>query len=362
MAAVEFAANNALSNQLWEQRLNVEVIEATYLNRFVGTSADSMIQEKIQPNKNPGDRVTCGLRGTLSGPGKQGNAVLKGDTEAFTNASDTLFLDLLRHGTAVPAGMTIDAQRVPYELREEGFDSLKQWYADRLDDALFNQLCGFTPQTDTRFTGNQAVIAPSTNNIMRAKGIATDALVAADSTATLTLASLDAMKERAKTMRDQFSQPIIRPCMVMGEPFYVVFIHDFQLTDLRRETGDAGWFGIQRAAMQGGAVSGNPIFTGAAGVYNNMILHVSTRVTNGVTSGASQANTKRAVLCGAQAAWISWGQGYGATSFRWVEELEDFGHQLEIAVGSIWGLKKSVFNSVDFATIVQTTYAAAHTS
>lgn len=365
MATVEFGVNNALTNQLWEAQLNVEVIEATFFHRFVGPTSLSMIQEKNEPNKSAGDRVTCGLRGILSADGKQGNEVLEGDEEGFSTFDDQLFIDELRHATSIPGGATIDAQRVPYNLREEGYDAMKQWYAERVDEAMFNQLCGFTPATSTKRTGQQAVIAPSANNIIRPGGKTTDeGLLAAD---TMTLANVDALKERASTMRQQFGQPIIRPFMIMGEPYYVLFIHDFQETDLRRDAGAVGigWLQLQRDAMQGGAVSGNPLFSGALGMYNNVILHKSTRVTEGVdsvTPTTAVTAVRRAVFCGAQAAWVAWGQSYGESSFRWVERLTDYQKALGIAAASVWGLKKSRFRSVDFGSIVLATRATAHDS
>ena len=44
---------------------------------------------------------------------------------------------------------------------------------------------------------------------------------------------------------------------------------------------------------------------------------------------------------------------------NWVEELFDFKNQLGVSAGAIWGLKKTIFNSLDFGTIVVPTYAAA---
>lgn len=364
MATVEFGVNNPLSNEAWEAQLNVEVIEATYFARFVGKTSQSMIQEKEELNRGPGSKVTCGLRGILTADGKQGNETLEGDEEAFATYDDSLFIDELRHAVSVPAGGTIDAQRVPYDLRAEGYDALKQWYAERIDEAMFNQLCGYTPQIKTKRTGQQAVLAPSANNIIRPNNRANDqSLVAGDE---ISLPQVDALRERASTMRDQFGQPIIRPFSIMGEPYFVLFIHDYQETDLRRDAGAGGWLQIQRDALQGGAISDNPIFTGAIGCYNNVILHKSTRVTQGVdTSGADDVaapNTRRAVFCGAQAAWVAWGQSYGQSSFRWVEKLTDYQKQLGIAASSVWGLKKSRFRSVDFATIVLATFAQPHSA
>lgn len=366
MSTTEFGVNNPLSNEGWESTLYAEVIEETFVKKFVGPGSDAMIQEKEDLSSKPGSKVTIGLRGILTGDGKQGNEVLEGDEESIATFDDALFIDELRHATSVPGGGTIDAQRVPYALREVGYDAMKQWYAERYDESFFNQICGFTPamgaaQSNTKRTGLQSVIAPSTNNIIRPNNRANDQSLVAGDEITLTL--VDALRERASTMRQRFDQPIIRPFKINGEDYYVLFVHDNQQTDLRRDAGNGGWLQIQRDALQGGAISGNPIFEGALGVYNNVILHKATRITEGVQSAdptTAVPNTRRAVLCGAQSAWMSWGQMYGESSFSWVEELTDFQKALGIAVSSVWGLKKSVFRGVDFGTILLPTFAAPH--
>lgn len=112
--------------------------------------------------------------------------------------------------------------------------------------------------------------------------------------------------------------------------------------------------------MTGGEIVDNPIFDGSLGVYNGVILHSDTRVTQGVTSGAAQSNTRRSVFCGAQAGMMAYGRDNGPERFTWVEELFDYENELGVSAGMIWGLKKSVFNSTDYATIVCSSYAAAH--
>lgn len=364
MATVEFGVNNPLSNELWEAQLNVEVIEQTFAYRFIGDDTQSLIQRKEEPSKAAGDRVTCGLRGILVGRGKVGSEVLEGDEEAFSTADDTLFIDELRHAVSIPAGYTIDAQRVPYNLRMEGYDGVKQWYADRFDDAFFNQICGNTAVTDVALSGQQAILAPSVNNIIRVNNRANDqSLVAGDE---LKLTHIDNLVERASTMRQRFNQPIIRPFIMAGDRYYVMFLHDFQATDLQRDTGAAGWRTLQDNAMRGGDVTQNNLFRGALGMYNNTILHKATRVTEGVNSGTGVADptSRRAVFCGAQAAWAAWGAGYGGESgqstYKWVEKLTDYQKALGIAATSIWGMKKSQFETNDFGTIVLSTFAQAH--
>ncbi len=110
----------------------------------------------------------------------------------------------------------------------------------------------------------------------------------------------------------------------------------------------------------GGNESKNPIYTGALGEYNNVILHQDKRVTVGITNaGATVTTVRRAAFCGAQAAVFAYG-GDGGQEMSWVEELFDYKNQLGIAAGMIWGLKKTMFNSLDFGTLTISTYAAAH--
>ena len=95
-------------------------------------------------------------------------------------------------------------------------------------------------------------------------------------------------------------------------------------------------------------------------MYNNMILHESTRVTQGVnsSSGAAIANVRRAVLCGAQAVTMGFGrEGSRPSNFNWVEEYFDFKNQLGVAAGSIYGIKKARYNSLDFGTVVMSSWS-----
>jgi len=122
---------------------------------------------------------------------------------------------------------------------------------------------------------------------------------------------------------------------------------------------------IQKAAMMGGQISGNPIYTGALGEYNGVILRSSQDIPLGCNSSTpttAVSNVRRAVLLGSQAAVIAYGQNnYGPSKYRWNEELLDHKRKLEVSAWSIWGLKKSVFASADFGTVVISTYAAAST-
>src|SRR5262249_38296779 len=148
--------------------------------------------------------------------------------------------------------------------------------------------------------------------------------------------------------------PKIRPIRIEGGEHYVMYIHPIQTTSLRAGVNAGQWLDIQKAAMTGGEITNNPIFTGALGMYNNVILRGGEQVPLGVNSPTAPtvANARRAVFLGAQAAGIAFGQNSGENKYRWNEELYDHKRRLEVSAWSIFGCKKFVWNSSDFATIV----------
>jgi N4-gp56 family major capsid protein len=173
------------------------------------------------------------------------------------------------------------------------------------------------------------------------------------------------MIDRART-KGKVLSPVIRPVKIMGEDKYVMFIHPFQHHQLRTNTATAQYMDIQKAAIQGGQISKNPIYTGSIAEYNNVILHESTRVpggAGGATDGQSVSSggttsVYRSIFSGAQAGCCAVGRDTDTgMSASWFEELFDYGNQLGVAGGLIYGIKKSVFNSKDFSTIVVSTFS-----
>jgi N4-gp56 family major capsid protein len=150
--------------------------------------------------------------------------------------------------------------------------------------------------------------------------------------------------------------------MVDGVGKYVMFLHDYQVTDMRISTSAGQWLDIQKAALAGGIGAKSPIYTGALGEYNNVVLHKWNRIPVGISNaGAAQTSTRRAIFCGAQAAVVGFGKEFAKGShYKWIEELFDYERELGVSAQTVWGVKKSVFNSLDFGAIVATTYAVAH--
>lgn len=255
MAVTEYGVNHALAVKLWAKKLATEVLKETEIADYIGTSDNSLIQVKTETQKGPGDKITHGLRMQLTGSGIQGDGTLEGNEEQLTTYSDAIYIDQLRH--AVRSGGKMSEQRIPFSIREEAKDGLKDWWTDRIATSIFNQLAGNTAVTDTRYTGNQATVAPDAAHwIWSSVDHTTDATL--DSSDVIDLSVID----RCIAMAESIS-PAIRPVMIRGQKHYVIFLHPYQAYDLRRNTATGQWLDIQKAAIQGGEISKNPIFNGA---------------------------------------------------------------------------------------------------
>jgi len=408
-----YGVNDNLAVKIWAKKLFVEALKATMLDKFIGTGNDSAIQVKDDLSKSSGDKLTIGLRMQLSGDGVIGDSTLEGNEEALTTFTDSLYIDQLRHAVKVVGNMS--QQRVNFDIRAEAQSGLVDWWADRLDVSYINQLAGntyATSRTDlsvaqAAITGLNSTVGPytaeTTGNIgataVQVPGTETRGIIpiAIDSMANIPatgnwttweaalvnektestadanngyfrLSMLDAAVVKARTLATP-----IRPIKINGMEVYVAILHPYQVLDLRRNVNNGQWMDIQKSAMMGGQITNNPIFTGAVGMYNGVIIHEDARipragsgtktdlaaseVAGDATTAVTTANKDicRGIFLGAQAGCIAFGRSYGLTGtnvkYKWTEVLNDYENQLGVSAALVYGCKKTVFNSKDFGTL-----------
>lgn len=355
MAETQFGVNDALATKLWSKNLSAAEREYLDIAPLMGEDENSIIHVKEETRKGAGDKVTFGLMARLTGEGKTENETAEGNGESLSIYNDALYINELGHVAASRSENTIDAQRVPFNLREKCKMGLGMWWADRKSASFFNQVCGYTPQTNTKYTGLNAVTAPSSTRHLFAGTASNDQSLTSSDIFTLDL--IDQAVEMARVGAN-----MVQPVRIGGKKVYVMYLHPYQVMSLRTNSSSGQWLDIQKAAMAGAESTKSPIFTGALGEYNGVVLRFSQDVTNGVhsSSGAAQTSVRRAVLLGAQSACVGYGQNNsGPNKYRWNEELLDHKRKLEVSAWAIWGLKKTVFDSKDFGTVVVSTYAAA---
>src|SRR5690606_14174722 len=131
---------------------------------------------------------------------------------------------------------------------------------------------------------------------------------------TFTVSLIDRAVEAARS-----GPMMVRNIMIGGQPKYVQYLSEGQVTSLRTNTSSGQWLDITKFTYSGVDVSKNPIYSGALGEYNGVILRRSQDVTRGVHSsnGTVDTDVQRSVLLGAQAACCAFGMKAGPNKFRW---------------------------------------------
>jgi N4-gp56 family major capsid protein len=364
MAFRENLTSDALSNQQWAEGLEAQVLDKISYVNYIGTSGSSLVQQRNELVRNAGDTITYGLR-------PQDYPVLLGESDeyegnenAITTYTDSIVINEI--GLPYRWKTRMSRQRVKFEDREEAQAAISDGMANGLDIAFFIQISGFDATSGSYFgynmatlpatmEGNNAVTSPdAAHHIFAGTGNAADEDLADNDDFTLELISL-----AVQTAKVDVDIPI-RPVRINGGEYYVVFVHPYQLAQLR--ASGSRWDGVMLAAMQGGFVKDNPLLVGTMGVWDGCLIVESTRVTPGVNSSTKAviSTVRRAVFCGAQAATIAWGRtGGDPGSFVWEEERFGYGRQRGIAASALVGLKKNRYNSQDFATIVISSWSEA---
>ena len=359
MGATEFATTDAQAVKRWSNSLAREAISKTFFRRFLGKGPNSIIQQHTDLESAAGDQIKYDVIMQNRGDGVQGDTTLENYEEELEFYQATINIDQLRNAVSF---RRMSQQRTLHNLRKEARSVLSDWFAWKYDTLMFAYLAGVA--------GDDLETASGT---IGASGFAGNALTdyssdtahhidesAGGGNSSFGLEILDVAKAKAKTLN-----PRLRPVMVNGSPKFVAVLHPYSVHTLRRETGANGWTEIHSRVADGGSKS--PIYTGALGEYNGIVLHESEYIPR-TTSTGDTAN----LFLGAQAASFAMGNAYdktdqssngGGSYFSWNEQKNDYGNKKGIAAGSCFGIQRNIFNGDSFGTLlletVQTTPAVS---
>jgi N4-gp56 family major capsid protein len=119
-----------------------------------------------------------------------------------------------------------------------------------------------------------------------------------------------------------------------------MFVHTLCARDLKNSSS---WQSAQRDAMPRGL--NNPIFTGALGMWDGVIVVESERmpILSGV--GASSINVAHNALCGAQSFLFAQAGTEEMQQVEIIEEDFDYKEDKGFAIRSVFEVKKALFNS-----------------
>ena len=319
-----FASGDALAAKIWSVALYKDAIKDIFFAKYTGKSAQSIIQTKTELTKKKGEIMVFGLRMRLTGDGvNTDNDYLEGNEEEMTFHDFSITLE--ERGNAVRAKSKLDLQRPAFDLRTEFKAGLKDWLTEYIDKTTITALS----------------TSPTTNRVIYGGDADADSDI--DSSDTLSTTVISKAKRKAR-----LATPKIRPITVDGEEHYLILCHDYQTKSLKAETA---WINAQRDAGIRGRK--NALFSGALGMWDNVVIKEYERIKTYNTWGTGAITGARALLLGAQAGVHSYGQFP-----KWYEKMFDYGRIPGVATDVVWKAAKTVFNSEDFAVIAVDTYIA----
>lgn len=366
------ASNASLRPQIWYKQLMADVMRDLYFVKsgLMGEGDNNIVQLKNDLMKSPGDQVNFGLTARLSGDGVTGDSELEGNEEEINAYAEAVAIDQIRFGVRLTG--KLDEQRNAYDMRMDAKDKLKIKMKEFIERQIFLKLGGVTNTSlvdiDGSVIGTRAAWSNTPDYIPDADETAGygDRYLCADfASGTTSLATTDLLTpqliSRVRT-KAKLSSPKIQPLDINGKSYYVMFVHPWQAYDLKQNAQFA-------QAMREAEVRGkeNPIFTGALGIWDGVVLieheyvpfldvTVAGNSFRGVSSGTDCAvDAFRAILCGRQAA----GFAQASNPAGWVEKTFDYENQTGFAVSMIGGIQKLVFNSLEYATVVLDTAATS---
>jgi len=364
------ASVDALRPELWQKELYKDVMDNLYMSKFMGEGENNVVQIKSNLKKSKGDTVTLPLTAKLSGDGITGDSELEGNEEAISVYSDAIAIDQIRN--AVRLTGRLDEQKNVYDMRMDAKDKLSMWLREFVERQFFFKLagCNNTSLTDVnavvvggRVAWSNAPAQVPTADTAAGYGdryLCADYTTGADSLASTDLITPELIS-RVK-VKAKLSSPQVQPLKIEGKDYYVLFIHPWQAYDLKN---NATYAQAQREAQVRG--DSNPVFTGALGVWDGVIIHeheyvpfldISVAGNNFNASGSGTditADCFRAVLCGKQAL----GFVQASDTRRMVEKEFDYDNQVGYATTLIGGIQKVTFNSKDYGVIALDTAATS---
>lgn len=298
----------------------------SYFERFMGTSRDSIIQVHEDLSRGKGTSIEVSLLMPLNGAGIIEDNTMEGNEEKMNYRSCTVYLSRVRNAVRL-AGL-FEEQKTQEKMRTDMRKVLSNWLGRYIDLSIFAVLTGTEPpfRTSPAIELPYTIEPPTPDRILYANGRTSEASLTTSDTFSADLIG------KARRMAQEDELTAVQPIRVDGRETYVMLIDPYQARDLRQ---DPKWVEAQEYANVRGEK--NPIFSGAMGVYEGVVIHEHLRVPRTET-GSGGAKVGHALFLGAQACIFAEG-----TPPRWEEETFDYKNQYGVSIDRMFGLKKSQF-------------------
>jgi len=332
MAVTRVADVDSQIAEFWASDLYSQAEKLTFWNKFEGPEGSSMpVLRRDDFEKEPGDTIRFDIVMALTGAGTTGDIVLtEGNEEEVKFRQISMGLTSLKHAVR---WSWMSELMITHNMRVTALNQLRKWLAGKIDERIFATFTGmtiggFVPTTT-------AANLPTT--MLWYSGAATSIVTITESTDNISLNDISEMK--AYAIQNNNLEPLR---LADGEEVYGLVLHPYTALDLRQNTATPGWLAVQQAARERGA--SNPVFTGALGMWDNVILYQSPRIPT-AADGDTSAVVSRNIFFGSQAMV----RGY-ALHPQWIEQEFSYGEEIGIATRLVLGEKLVYFDLNAVAT------------
>ena len=310
----------ALRQMAWAKSTWTAGLQKSFFNKFTGNSPENIIQIKEELQKDA-DTIHIPLLMPLTGMGVSGDDQMEGNEESLIYRDFSVTIDQIRNAVRIKGKM--EEKRTQLDMRKDARTALAKWLSDYIDKRIFSELSK-DPTADRIVYGGTATSESS--------------IGAADTFSTKLIG-------KAKRIALADENTMIKPVKIDGIDTYVMIIDQWQVRDLM---ADEIWINAQQHANIRG--KDNPIFSGALGMYDGVVIHQCNRILR-TDTGSGGTKVGHALFLGAQAAVFAVGNNP-----TWEEDYFDYRNKIGFSFGRIFGIKKSQFkydgeNYTDFGCV-----------
>lgn len=376
MSSTQMLTNNALTVKLFSKKSWANI----GMNSAFGWAAKNGIiffANDLVGTRARGDNITYSYINKLTGIPQGEGGTMDGNEEAMNLGSYQIAMGITRVGTLNPNEDTIEQQRTNVDFATMANSILTNRHAELFDTSFFYQAAGSNPTSfflnattwsglNKAFVqGNNPIVPPTANRIVRANNQATDQALTSSDRFSLDLLDFALEKNRNSD----------HPLEYLSDGTLALFISPEQGVDLRQDAGSKiQWNQNQQSILTSGKDGqlisqrlGNSKMI-YLGQYADVKIFEAGRVAYGLNSGTNSviSSTRRAVLMGKDA--ITFASPYASklsedltSPLKFVTETKDYGYYKGMEARAIYGMKKTTpTNGEDVGTIVLSTYAAPH--
>lgn len=280
MGKTAYSTGDSEVQKLWDEELYRDTLKEIFWSKFFSQNGSSIVHEKYDLMKKKGDTITFTIRYRGNRAFLPDGTPIEGNEGSLQTS--TYYAQIHEKNFGIRDAGMISRQRPVYDMDSETRKAILEDGAEALDNEFFNAI---------KVT-NTGILYPASGTFSTTNTLAT-ATAAVTASDLLSPALISKAKAKALTERANGQVPL-RPVMIQGKPHLVLLVHPYALVDLKL---DPTYAQANREAEVRGKE--NPLFTGAVGVWDGVIVHEHENVTKGVNAGSVYYSQN--YLMGAQA-------------------------------------------------------------